>query len=320
MSDQLIWPRAFLDGAAWPAVRALLDRCVELQRTGSLPGTLMLVGERGAGREAAAVELAAALVCRTSGKPGCECASCQRVRRAMHPDVEFVEVAPGKTLISIEQAREIVDNLARRPYEGRRRVFVVASCHTPPLGADAASALLKTLEEPPDHVTFLLLASNPAKVLPTIVSRAVQLRVPPPSREQLVEQVRVMLDGDQVRAEAVVDAAGGDAGVAIESLGDADVAAGPGLGDVLSGAADGDPLAVLRAGRLCTGTPGGVGLAVSSLLYLAREARPTRAEALLGAAARVLAAESRAKVLNLELDAAISGGLAQGATGSSSRR
>ena len=320
MTDQLIWPRVFLDGAGWPAVRALLDRCVELERTGSLPGTLMLVGERGAGREAAAVELAAALVCRTSGNPGCSCASCQRARRAMHPDVEFVDVAPGKTLISIEQARDLAENLPRRPYEGRRRVFVFASCHTPPLGADAASALLKTLEEPPEHVTFLLLASNPTKVLPTIVSRAVQLRVPPPSREQLVEQLRGMLDGDRERAEAIVDAAGDDAGVAIESLGEADAAAAPGLPAILSAAADGDPLAVLRAGRLCAQTPGGVGLAVTTLLHLAHEAPTPRAEALLAAAAGVLAAESRARVLNLELDAAISGGLAHGATVSPPRR
>ena len=106
--------------------------------------------------------------------------------RGVHPDVEIITVAPDKTQITLEQALHVVENVSLLPYEGMRRVFIVDSCHTPPLGTDAASALLKTLEEPPSRVTFVLLASNPGRVLPTIASRTVQLRIPPPRIDELV--------------------------------------------------------------------------------------------------------------------------------------
>jgi DNA polymerase III delta prime subunit len=319
VTGQLPWPDALLAAADWPAVRLLVARCLDLERRGALPGTLMLVGKAGAGREAAAVELAAALVCRSGAGVGCACASCQRVRRGVHPDVETVDVLPEKKLIVIEQAREVVEHLAQHPYEGRRRVFILTSCHTPPLGADAASALLKTLEEPPGHVTFILLASNPARVLPTIVSRAVQVRIPPPTDEQAIGMLERIHGCDRQRATAILDAAGGDASLALEAGEEAPIGEIIDARQALAAATAGDAIAILRVANAFASSSVGVGLAVSSILRLAAGAPAEQAEALLAAARTLLIADGRHATLNLDLEGLIVGGLADLTSSSRSR-
>jgi DNA polymerase-3 subunit delta' len=80
--------------------------------------------------------------------------------------------------IKIEQIRKVVEAAPGRPYEGTRRVWILDGVEAGRFGAEAANAFLKTLEEPPAHVCFLLLASNPTAVLPTIRSRCQQLVLP----------------------------------------------------------------------------------------------------------------------------------------------
>jgi DNA polymerase-3 subunit delta' len=80
--------------------------------------------------------------------------------------------------IKIDQIREVVDAAPGRPYEGECRVWILDGVEAGRFGAEAANAFLKTLEEPPGHVRFLLLAANPAAVLPTISSRCQQLVLP----------------------------------------------------------------------------------------------------------------------------------------------
>ncbi len=287
----------------------MLHRCLDLERRGALPGTLMLVGAAGLGREALAIELAAALVCRSSEGCGGSCPSCDRVRRGVHPDVEVVDVAPDKKQISIEQARRIVENVAQRPYEGLRRVYVLVSCHTPPLNEEASSALLKTLEEPPPHAVFLLLAPNPARVLPTIVSRAVQLRVPPPAREELLSALAVVHSCTEERAAELLTAADDDAELA---LGGGDELPGTlaGLDELVSAALAGDGLAMLRTAVTVSRARGGDALAQTVLLRLAAAARGEAAEGLLDAADALLTAEARRAALNLDSESVVAGTLA----------
>ena len=270
-ASQLPWPESFLAPARWRGVRRLLARCLELQAAGSLPNTLMLVGPTGLGREALAIELAAALVCRQQGGPLCSCSSCERVRRGVHPDVEVIDVLPDKKEISIEQARQVVDNVAQHPYEGLRRVYVLSSCHTPPLNAEAASALLKTLEEPPPQASFVLLASNPARALPTIVSRAVQLRVPPPEQGELLSVLALAQGCSEERAAEMLTAAQGDAELALRSGEDLSSTL-PNLEELISAALGADGLAILRTAATARQVPGGTALVGAALLRLAAQA------------------------------------------------
>ena len=106
---------------------------------------------------------------------------CGRVRGGLHPDVVAVTPEDDSREIKIEQIREIVDSAPGRPFEGLRRVWILDGVEATRLTPKAANCFLKVLEEPPDHVRFLLLAAKPEAVLPTIRSRCQQLTLPGPA-------------------------------------------------------------------------------------------------------------------------------------------
>ena len=309
-TSQLPWPESFLAPARWRGVQHLLDRCLDLDRHGALPGTVMLLGSAGLGREALAVELAAALTCRNGERHGGPCPSCDRVRRGVHPDVEVIDVAPDREEITIQQARQVVANVAQHPFEGRRRVYILASCHTPPLNAEASSALLKTLEEPPPQAVFLLLAGNPARVLPTIVSRAVQLRVPPPERGELLATLAQAHSCSAEQAAELLAALDDDAELAVGG-GEELQARLTGLRDLLPAALAGDGLGILRAAAAMSAAPHGAALASAVLLHLAARKDAEAAEELLDAAAELLTAEDRRAALHLDAESVYVGTLAR---------
>lgn len=182
---QLWWHEPELDRARWSnVVQPMLDRALVARNRDLFPHTVLLVGPKGLGRELAAVRMAAMLTCPEGGGPWCECASCGRVERGQHPDVVGVFrrlTDDGKRLkkhICVDWARDIVEGARSRPYEGLKRVWIFSGAEPSDLGNEAANALLKVLEEPPPHVVFILLAANPAAVLPTIRSRSQQLSLP----------------------------------------------------------------------------------------------------------------------------------------------
>lgn len=122
-------------------------------------------GPPGVGKSEAAVAFAAGLAC---ADDGCgECGTCRRVVEGVHPDVEIV--APEGNLILLEQITDIGLHAAYRPYEARAKVYIILEAES--FNAPAANAFLKTLEEPPGHVHFLLVTDRPERLVPTIVSR-----------------------------------------------------------------------------------------------------------------------------------------------------
>lgn len=307
---------------AWPRLHRVLLRCLELARAGALPSSLLLVGDTWGGREALAVELAAALVCRSVPEYPCSCQSCDRVRRGIHPDVFQLqprstaqrrgegrgdEDADGerKKTISIDDVRELIATLDRRPYEGIRRVVILDNVHTPPLGVEAAVALLKSLEEPPPSVVFLALAANPRRVLPTIVSRTVQVRVPPPDIDEATALLAGMwgLSPDQARARLA--AAGEDLGAAV-ILESANVHE---LCELVAAAARGDGVALSILARRLKEMETALPL-INAIVATLRRSPREDAERLLDAAAVLLTSQQLAAALHLGLDSLAAGRLA----------
>jgi DNA polymerase-3 subunit delta' len=139
---------------------------------------MLLIGPAGLGRELAAVEAAVLMVCAEAGTLWRHGSCSDRVRDGFHPDVQAVLPKGAKQIITIAQIREIVNSAAGRPYEGQRRVWIFDGVEAGHFGAEAANAFLKTLEEPPAHAVFILLAENPSAVLPTIRSRCQSLALP----------------------------------------------------------------------------------------------------------------------------------------------
>jgi DNA polymerase-3 subunit delta' len=175
------WRAAALDRARWqPVVGEVLEQAARALDSGRFPPGLLLAGPPGLGRELAAVEIAVRLVCGEAKAMWSDGPCSNRVRDGLHPDVVAVMPPEGSSQIKVEQVREIVASAPGRPFEGLRRVWIIDGAEAARFHREPANAFLKVLEEPPDHVRFLLLAAKPEAVLPTIRSRCQQLSLPGP--------------------------------------------------------------------------------------------------------------------------------------------
>ena len=186
-----------------PRVRDFLVRAVSSGRSSH---AYLFLGASGAGKLDAAWALAQALLCEEGGCGVCD--SCQRVARRTHPDVHFL--APeSATGYLIGQTRELLSDVALAPIRARRKVYIVSRADQ--LRANSANALLKTLEEPPDNVTFVLLAQSADLVLPTIVSRCQCVPFRMLSEAQAVDAVARATGADEGRCRMALSVAGSPA-------------------------------------------------------------------------------------------------------------
>ncbi|HEY0136028.1 MAG TPA: hypothetical protein VGB85_18205 [Nannocystis sp.] len=163
----------------FPGVRGHREAQEALARAlgrGQMHHALVLVGPRGVGKATFARGLACGLLCPERPGEGCgRCTTCQRVLAGNHPDVDWL-LPDGKAgTISVEAARACHVRQAHAPYEGKAYVVVVDPADA--LGEGAGNALLKTIEEPRPGIHFLLLTTNLQGMLPTILSRALPIRV-----------------------------------------------------------------------------------------------------------------------------------------------
>lgn len=133
---------------------------------GRLSHAYLFVGAPGSGKHEAAEALAKCVVCPSGGDATCD--ECRRVAHRTHPDVRWL--APGSaTGYLVAQVRELIADASLAPVRAASKVYVLERAEL--LRAAAANALLKTLEEPPEGVMFILCARTVASMLPTIVSR-----------------------------------------------------------------------------------------------------------------------------------------------------
>jgi DNA polymerase-3 subunit delta' len=155
-------------------------------RAGKVGHAYMFVGAAGVGRRSLALAFAQLLNCERPDGDACgECGPCRKIAGGTHPDVRILDIAHGQFLeapgkdykgkeIPIDQIRALRHDAAYPPYEGRRKVYIIADAER--MNANSANSLLKTLEEPPARVTFILIAESSVALLPTIVSRCQLVR------------------------------------------------------------------------------------------------------------------------------------------------
>ncbi len=181
-----------------------------------LPQSLIFHGSAGIGKATLARMVAAALECEEGGDGACgHCLACRKVSRGIHPDVREIALersaSSGKmsTQIVVSQVQKMLHTLELPPYEGRRLVFIIDPAEA--LNRNAQNAMLKALEEPPSYAQFLLVASSPSALLPTVRSRCSQLAFHPLKTEEMAafaEARGVVMDN---REEALSLAAGSPA-------------------------------------------------------------------------------------------------------------
>lgn len=138
----------------------------------------LFVGPPGSGKMEAALALAEGIVCPNGGCGACE--DCARVQRGAHPDVHVLQPGSSQGYL-IDQVRGMIDEIGLAPVRSKRRAWLVNSADA--LTSASANALLKSLEEPPRDVVFVLLATSSDAVLPTISSRCQIVPFRPVDRE-----------------------------------------------------------------------------------------------------------------------------------------
>lgn len=146
------------------------------RRRGRLAHFYLISGPEGSGKHTLADLLAAAILCPAEDGPCGVCPACRKVASHLHPDDITID-DPEKKTVPVELIRQARADIYIRPNEADKKIYRFPRAQD--LGLPGQNALLKVLEEPPEYGVFLLLTDNPDKLLPTIRSRCVELKLRP---------------------------------------------------------------------------------------------------------------------------------------------
>lgn len=151
---------------------------------GRVSHSYLLCGPAGSGKRTFSSHLAAALQCRQHAAPCGNCPQCRKVYAGTHPDVIIVD-DPEKKTVPVDLIRQARSDAFILPNEGNKKIYIFPRAQD--MNENAQNALLKIMEEPPPYGVFLLLTDNAEKMLPTIRSRCVELRMEPVPKEQALD-------------------------------------------------------------------------------------------------------------------------------------
>jgi len=155
-------------------------------------------GTRGVGKTTIARIFAKSLNCDTgiSSEPCGTCSSCLEVDQGRSVDLIEIDAA---SRTGVDDMRELLDNVQYAPTRGRFKIYLIDEVHM--LSRHSFNALLKTLEEPPPHIKFLLATTDPQKVPVTVLSRCLQFNLKRMSRQQIQSHLQFLLDEEKITTE-----------------------------------------------------------------------------------------------------------------------
>ena len=194
----------------------------------------LFTGTRGVGKTTIARIFAKSLNCKTHGvssEPCGECEHCREIDEGRFPDLIEVDAASRSR---VEETRELLDNIPYAPVKGNYKVYLIDEVHM--FSASSFNALLKTLEEPPEHVKFILATTDPQKLPATILSRCLQFHLKNMSERQITDHLAHILDSEHAAydRDALQLLANAAAGSMRDSLSLLDQALAYGQGEVRS--------------------------------------------------------------------------------------
>ena len=188
-------PQFFKDMVGQEHVMRALINALDNQR---LHHAYLFTGTRGVGKTTIARILAKCLNCEQgiSSEPCGTCNSCVEISEGRFVDLIEVDAA---SRTKVEDTREILDNVQYAPTRGRYKVYLIDEVHM--LSNSSFNALLKTLEEPPPHVKFLLATTDPQKLPATVLSRCLQFSLKNMTPERIVNYLKVILEKETISFE-----------------------------------------------------------------------------------------------------------------------
>lgn len=188
-------PQDFDDLVGQGPIKKALTNALE---TGRISHAYLFAGPRGTGKTSTARILAKALNCREgpTAHPCNDCESCREITEGTCPDVVEIDAASNR---GIDEIRKLREQVYFAPSSCRYKVYIIDEVHM--ITTDAFNALLKTLEEPPEHVVFILATTEPQKILNTILSRCQRFDFRRATVDEIAAHLAKVANGSKIQAE-----------------------------------------------------------------------------------------------------------------------
>lgn len=198
----------------------ITDTVSAMRKNNRFAHSFLLTGEQGTGKKTAALYMAMSLLCDDPDEnmlPCGKCRQCKRIEKGIHPDVITAQPSTEKGNYTVDYFRdELIPDIYVYPNDGDSKVYIIPNAAK--LNITCQNALLKVVEEPPDHVYFIFTAEDKSVLLPTVLSRVVQLSVTGCSPEESAEALRSMDKYSTEDIEKAVSAYGGNIGKCVDFL------------------------------------------------------------------------------------------------------
>lgn len=187
-------PNSFAEVAGQEHIVRTLQNAVNQNK---IAHAYLFCGPRGTGKTSIAKIFAKAVNCTSEDSHPCmECENCLAITEGTHPDIVEIDAASNN---GVEEVRSLIEKVKYAPIKGRYKVYIIDEVHM--MSSGAFNALLKTIEEPPAHVIFILATTEPNKVLPTIISRCQRYDFTKVADKDIIQRIQLILESEHITCE-----------------------------------------------------------------------------------------------------------------------